>query len=113
MREAPLSLSESLGLKRAEAPTRASRVSLLTLVATRFRFVNSLGFFTLFVWLVPFSLFVSLSINDNALPFGSTQQRPKSTNVFKAIVDTVQGWFSPQAKRAAQYAAPSVHDKYY
>ena len=75
-------------------------------------FVNSLGFFALFVWLVPFSLFVSLSINDNELPLGAAQ-RPKSTNAFRRLVDSVRGGYresvQPGLSRASAYVAP--HDK--
>lgn len=79
-------------------------------------FVNSLGFFTLFVWLVPFSLFISLSINDNALPFGSTAERPRSANVFKRLVDAARGSYDallrPGVAAAAERVAPRVRDKY-
>lgn len=80
-------------------------------------FLNSLGFFAVFVWLVPFSLFISLSINDNELPFGAAAQRPKSSNAFRRVVDGVRSAYDavvrPGVKRAADAVAPHAHDKYY
>ena len=80
-------------------------------------FLNSLGFFTVFVWLVPFSLFVSLSINDNELPFGAAAPRPKSSSAFRRVADGARGLYDavlrPRVARAADSVAPRVHDKYY
>jgi hypothetical protein len=78
-------------------------------------FINSLGFFTLFVWLVPFSLFISLSINDNALPFGATAARPKSTSAFRRVVDGARGAYESVlgGRVAAAAAAAAPREKYY
>eukprot|EP00753_Platysulcus_tardus_P016539 PLAT5812.1.p1 GENE.PLAT5812.1~~PLAT5812.1.p1 ORF type:complete len:221 (+),score=86.65 PLAT5812.1:3-665(+) len=52
------------------------------------------GFFFLFVWMVPFSFFVSLSINDNMLPGGGAARRPaasaKRASMFRAIYDALK-----------------------
>lgn len=57
-------------------------------------FTQIASFFGICVWLVPFSLFVSLSANDNVLPtMGSSERRvgpdgkSKRQGLFKAIVD--------------------------
>jgi len=75
--------------------------------------VNSLGFFTLFVWLVPFSLFVSLSINDNELPLGRRAETPRSTSAFKRIADWAREGYQSAFKSASRAAAPRTHDHYY
>jgi hypothetical protein len=77
-------------------------------------FVNSLGFFAVFVWLVPFSLFVSLSINDNELPLGA-HQAPRSSSLFKRLADGARGLYgdnvAPALQRGAERVAP--HGKRY
>ncbi len=55
------------------------------------------SYFGLCVWLVPFSLFVSLSAGDNVLPTMGTEpvrgmnDRPKPQGMVKAVVDWVRG----------------------
>lgn len=57
-------------------------------------FTQIASFFGICVWLVPFSLFVSLSANDNVLPtMGSSEPRigpdgkNKRQGLFKAVID--------------------------
>ena len=75
-------------------------------------FVNSPGFFTLFVWLVPFSLFVSLSINDNELPLGRPEA-PRSSTAFRRLADWIREAYAEAFRAGAQAAAPRTHDKFY
>lgn len=54
------------------------------------------SYFGLCVWLVPFSLFVSLSAGDNVLPTMGTEPTPgldgkaKHQGMIKAVVDSVR-----------------------
>ena len=75
-------------------------------------FVNSLGFFAVFVWLVPFSLFVSLSINDNELPLGAPQA-PRSSSAFRALCDFVRGAYGRTVAPAVQRGFHESHGKRY
>ena len=75
-------------------------------------FVNSLGFFAVFVWLVPFSLFVSLSINDNELPLGAPQA-PRSSSAFRALCDMVRGAYGRTVAPAVQRGFHESHGKRY
>ncbi|CAH0552960.1 unnamed protein product [Brassicogethes aeneus] len=52
-------------------------------------FSEVIAYFTLFLWLVPFALFVSLSANDNVLPTLSE----------RADVDVVSNYFSKKNKK--------------
>jgi hypothetical protein len=59
-----------------------------------------LGFFFLIVWLIPFSLFISLSVNDNILPGISAPNSSngingprRGTNMFKFVFDSIKGFF--------------------
>ena len=60
-------------------------------------FTQIASYFGLCVWLVPFSLFVSLSAGDNVLPTMGTEPTrgidgaPKHQGMFKAVVDSVRG----------------------
>jgi len=61
-------------------------------------FTQIASFFGICVWLVPFSLFVSLSANDNVLPtMGSSEPRiggdvkGRRQGLVKAVVDGVLG----------------------
>lgn len=61
-------------------------------------FTQIASFFGICVWLVPFSLFVSLSANDNVLPtMGSSEPRMGSDGkgrrqgLVKAVVDGILG----------------------
>jgi hypothetical protein len=65
-------------------------------------FTEIASYFGLCVWLVPFSLFVSLSASDNVLPtIGSeepgmpgsaVQGKNKRQGMFKVVVDTIREW---------------------
>ncbi|KAF4127036.1 Transmembrane adaptor Erv26 [Geosmithia morbida] len=60
-------------------------------------FTQIASYFGLCVWLVPFSLFVSLSAGDNVLPTIGTEPiqdsdgKAKHQGMFKAIVDSARG----------------------
>lgn len=55
--------------------------------------LHIIGFFLIMLWLIPFSLFVSLSVNENILPGIRPPNKSngvnKNTNVFKALFDSV------------------------
>ncbi|CAL4085516.1 unnamed protein product [Meganyctiphanes norvegica] len=53
-----------------------------------------LAYFTLFVWLVPFGFFISLSANENVLP-----TRAETTPLLSHDDDFVTGYFNKRGKR--------------
>lgn len=68
-------------------------------------FTEIASYFGLCVWLVPFSLFVSLSASDNVLPtIGSEAPtgipgqggdgKSKRQGMFKVVVDTIREWIT-------------------
>lgn len=65
-------------------------------------FIETSSFFGIFVWLVPFALFVSLSASDNVLPtMGSevhnlpdTNEKSRRLGMVKVMVDTVRKWIT-------------------
>ena len=74
-------------------------------------FTEIASYFGLCVWLVPFSLFVSLSASDNILPTmgseepsgipeGTTGGKNKRQGMAKVIVDTVREWIGELGKLA-------------
>ncbi|XP_056643439.1 protein TEX261 [Diorhabda carinulata] len=58
-------------------------------------FSEVIAYFTLFLWLVPFALFVSLSANDNVLP----------TSIDGTDADVVSNYFSKKNKKFGLLAA--------
>ncbi|KAK9497623.1 hypothetical protein O3M35_004315 [Rhynocoris fuscipes] len=62
---------------------------------TPYSFSEVMAFFTLCLWLIPFSLFVSLSANDNVLPSYASQ--PKGLGGVEA--DVVSDYLSKKNKR--------------
>jgi hypothetical protein len=74
-------------------------------------FTEIASYFGLCVWLVPFSLFVSLSASDNVLPTMGSEElsgMPGATSdgknrrqgMAKVIVDTVREWIGELGKLA-------------
>ena len=71
-------------------------------------FTEIASYFGICVWLVPFSLFVSLSASDNVLPtMGSeepgmpgTQGTAKRQGMVKVVVDTIRDWIGQLTKLA-------------
>ena len=71
-------------------------------------FTEIASYFGLCVWLVPFSLFVSLSASDNVLPTMGSEEpgmpgvavagKNKRQGMFKVIVDTIRDWFGEVSK---------------
>lgn len=65
-------------------------------------------YFTLCLWLVPFTLFISLSANDNVLPTISDQRGNYSTRVYGCFImsfnlfldDVVSRYLSKTNKRS-------------
>jgi hypothetical protein len=62
-------------------------------------FVQVVAFFALCVWIVPFSIFISLSAGDNVLPTMSSEDpsnsmaRPsKRQGMIKAVLDSTTDW---------------------
>ena len=78
-------------------------------------FINTVGFFLFFVWIVPFSFLISLSINEYALPLGTAQQgeSSRSASLFKRLFETVSDSLRPHAQRAAAQAHTFDHSKTY
>jgi hypothetical protein len=71
-------------------------------------FTEIASYFGICVWLVPFSLFVSLSAGDNVLPtmgseapgMGGSDGRNKRQGMIKVLVDGVLGWIGEVSKMA-------------
>jgi hypothetical protein len=72
-------------------------------------FTEIASYFGICVWLVPFSLFVSLSAGDNVLPTmgseepttpGAAGVNNKRQGMVKVIVDTVREWIGELAQLA-------------
>lgn len=61
-------------------------------------FAEVLGFFTICLWLLPFSLFVSLSANENTLPT-SIDQPASSSSFTDTDGDVVTNYFRRKSKR--------------
>ncbi|KAH8665183.1 transmembrane adaptor Erv26 [Tricladium varicosporioides] len=75
-------------------------------------FTEIASYFGLCVWLVPFSLFVSLSASDNVLPTmgseepGSSDGKNKRQGMIKVLVDTVLDWIGQLTKLAGWNSRP-------
>jgi hypothetical protein len=96
--------------------THFSTSTLMSYTASRYdpstlpTFTEIASYFGLCVWLVPFSLFVSLSASDNVLPtMGSedpampgsgAQGKSKRQGMVKVVVDTVREWIGELGKLA-------------
>jgi hypothetical protein len=71
-------------------------------------FTEIASYFGICVWLVPFSLFVSLSAGDNVLPtmgseapgMGGSDGTNKRQGMVKVLVDGVLGWIGEVSKLA-------------
>jgi hypothetical protein len=70
-------------------------------------FTEIASYFGICVWLVPFSLFVSLSASDNVLPTMGSEEpttpsvpKAKRQGMAKVIVDTVREWIGEAGKLA-------------
>ncbi|KAG9238550.1 transmembrane adaptor Erv26 [Amylocarpus encephaloides] len=72
-------------------------------------FTEIASYFGLCVWLVPFSLFVSLSAGDNVLPTMGSEApgmgdggdgKNKRQGMIKVLVDTILGWIGEVSKMA-------------
>lgn len=68
-------------------------------------FTEIASYFGLCVWLVPFSLFVSLSAGDNVLPTigseepsGASDGKNKRQGMIKVVVDTFRDWIGNLGK---------------
>ena len=71
-------------------------------------FTEIASYFGLCVWLVPFSLFVSLSASDNVLPTmgseepnmpgGAVTGKNKRQGMVKVVVDTIREWIGELAR---------------
>ena len=103
----PHEMSKRSGVTR-QAP-QSRRPELRTHAAYR---REGVGAYDLFVWLVPFSLFVSLSINDNELPLGAPQA-PRSSSAFRALCDMVRGAYGRTVAPAVQRGFHESHGKRY
>jgi len=62
---------------------------------TYYQFSEVMTYFTLFLWLVPFAFFVSLSANENVLPTTSSERRP----LLSDENDVVSNYFLRKEKR--------------
>ncbi|KAH8760778.1 transmembrane adaptor Erv26 [Hyaloscypha finlandica] len=96
--------------------THFSTSTLMSYPASRYdpsslpTFTEIASYFGLCVWLVPFSLFVSLSASDNVLPtMGSeepgmpgsaAQGKNKRQGMVKVLVDTIRDWIGELGKLA-------------
>ena len=101
--------------------THFSTSTLMSYPASRYdpstlpTFTEIASYFGLCVWLVPFSLFVSLSASDNVLPtMGSedpgmpgsgAQGKSKRQGMVKVVVDTVREWIG-ELGRLAGWSRP-------
>lgn len=71
------------------------------------------GFFLLMIWSTPLAFFVSLSLGDEALPYGSSDGRVGETNmgpaasrrnknnIFKGFVDIAMDYYHKFVKQKA------------
>jgi hypothetical protein len=55
-----------------------------------------MGFFVPCVWLVPFLLFISLSVNDSILPTGLPSSGSENDGKKQSLVKSIFGFFSKQ-----------------
>ncbi len=55
-----------------------------------------MGFFVPCVWLVPFLLFISLSVNDSILPTGLPSSGSVSDGKKQSLVKSIFGFFGKQ-----------------
>ncbi|KAI9053291.1 hypothetical protein LZ554_002254 [Drepanopeziza brunnea f. sp. 'monogermtubi'] len=101
--------------------THFSFASLVASPASRYdpsflpTFTEIASYFGLCVWLVPFSLFVSLSASDNVLPTmgseapgipgASGDGKNKRQGMFKVVIDVIRDWMG-EVGRLAGYNRP-------
>ncbi|EKD17268.1 transmembrane adaptor Erv26 [Drepanopeziza brunnea f. sp. 'multigermtubi' MB_m1] len=101
--------------------THFSFASLVATPASRYdpsnlpTFTEIASYFGLCVWLVPFSLFVSLSASDNVLPTmgseapgipgASRDGKNKRQGMFKVVIDVIRDWMG-EVGRLAGYNRP-------
>lgn len=95
--------------------THFSFTSLVAAPASRYdpsnvpTFTEIASYFGICVWLVPFSLFVSLSASDNVLPTmgsevpgmpGASGEKLRRQGLFTVVIDSVRDWMGEVARMA-------------
>mmetsp|Transcript_1002 Transcript_1002/g.1256 ORF Transcript_1002/g.1256 Transcript_1002/m.1256 type:complete len:201 (-) Transcript_1002:316-918(-) len=112
---------------RIEAASPAAACSMIALLIDHFIWfkflmspeaiqlpiLNAIGLFILLVWLIPIGCFLSLSINDLALPIGSTNTELRSTSLFRYLTQSVSSFVTVRFKSFHNDVSAFRHNKRY
>ncbi|KAJ8600579.1 hypothetical protein CTAYLR_008164 [Chrysophaeum taylorii] len=72
-------------------------------------FLNLVGFFLIFLWIVPVGCFVSLSLNDLTLPLGIDAGASPSTTLFKHVWTAITSTFTAPRPSSARHSSHTKH----